>query len=212
MNSQERAILEPFLGQLVDIHGIAKDPEADQLISTAVERQPDASYLLVQRVLLLDQALDRARARIAELESTPGPSNVEFLGSASAWPTASSRPAAAGASVSPPVRAAAPQFAGPSYAAPASQPAGSGFLGQAAATAAGVAGGAFLFQGIEELLGHHGDAFAGQGTTALPAEDVTVNNYYANERAGEPDDASFLDTGQDIDSDDANDDAGGDFV
>jgi uncharacterized protein len=68
MSPQERSLLESFLAQLVQVRSVNKDPEAQRLIARAVEQQPDATYLVVQRSLLLDRALEQAKARIAELE------------------------------------------------------------------------------------------------------------------------------------------------
>ena len=68
MTPQERSLLESFLTQLVQVRGVNKDPEAERLIARAVEQQPDATYLVVQRALLLGQALEQAKVRIAELE------------------------------------------------------------------------------------------------------------------------------------------------
>jgi hypothetical protein len=162
MTPQDREALQSLLTQLTQIHGLNKDPEADLLIREAVARQPDAPYLLVQRALLLGAALDQARARTAEQARAAQRARDEVLDPPQAsWargaPSTATPPPSAGA-------AAAPSF-----------------LGQAAATAAGVAGGAFLFQGIEDLLGHHGSPFStDDGATALPTEDVTVNNYYGD--------------------------------
>jgi hypothetical protein len=133
------------------------------MISRAVAQQPDAPYLLVQRAMLLDQALNSAKAQIAqlqnELQSSRSSGAGSFLGSATAWghsAPSTPRPAAgySAQTQSPtPMQNATP-------AAPAARPGflgggGGSFLGNMAATAAGVAGGAFLFQGIENLLGHH---------------------------------------------------------
>jgi uncharacterized protein len=189
MNPQERAALENFLDQLVQIHGVDKIAEADLMIRRALERQPDAAYLLVQRALLLGQALDAAKARIADLERGQAGSNRGFLSSGtSGWSAANQAPSAASAAPVPPTQGpssvappsgSAPPPAFPAPAPQASPPgAGASFLGQVAATAAGVAGGAFLFEGIEGLLGHHGTAIPAQAGTAFP-EDVTINNYYS---------------------------------
>jgi hypothetical protein len=67
MNSHEYEVLRRLLAQLVQIRGVKKDPEADALVQEAVAQQPDVTYLLTERVLLLGVALDRARARVAEL-------------------------------------------------------------------------------------------------------------------------------------------------
>jgi hypothetical protein len=186
MTPQERALLENFLAQLLQVRGVKKDPEAERMIARAVEQQPDATYLVVQRALLLDQALEQAKARIAAFEQAEAGRGQGFLDpSASGWgnPPSVSRgqpiPQNPGYAPAPyPQYGAPPAY--PAYAAP--PPVGGGFssfLGQAAATAAGVAGGEFLFQGIENLFGHHGGG--GFPTGGVPTEDVTVNNYYAPE-------------------------------
>jgi uncharacterized protein len=84
MTPQERSLLESFLTQLVQVRGVNKDPEAERLIGRAVEQQPDATYLVVQRALLLDQALGQAKARIAELEEA-GHGQGFLDPNASAW-------------------------------------------------------------------------------------------------------------------------------
>ena len=222
MNAQERAVLEEFLDQLVQVRGIRKVPQADLMIRRALAHQPDAAYLLVQRALMLQQALEQAKARIAELEETDrsffdsGPSS----GAVAMPPAMSSR----GASVATPaVRVSGPSqgFARQSPGEPTPEPSrGSGaagsFLGQAAATAAGVAGGAFLFQGIEDLLGHAAPLAGHAPTPAAFPEDVTVNNYSASEAPhdeghGEHSD-QFADADESSDDDSDSGSDGGDFV
>lgn len=181
MTPQENEKLRHFLNQLIQAQGVPKDPEADALIRSAVARQPDAAYLLVQRALLLDQALDSAKAQIADLQdrlqaAAPARSSGSFLSGADAWGN-SARTAPAPAPVPAPAPAY-PQQAAPAYV-PAAGPdyqfnqqrgyglpaqrqggwanaGGSGsFLGTMAATAAGVAGGAFLYHGLENMFSHH---------------------------------------------------------
>jgi len=172
MNPQEYEALRALLAQLVQIRGVKKDPEADALIQLAVAQQPDATYLLAQRVLLLGVALEQARARATERGPEVQRSPNDYIGSGAARQPL----AAPGAGSSLPV---APGV-GTSATAPS-------FLQQAATTAAGVAGGAFLFQGIEDIFGHHGGLFAGHdAATFMPAtEEVTVNNYYPSEPGSE---------------------------
>ena len=190
MNPQERSLLENFLSQLVQIRTLNKDPEADKMIRQAVDRQPDAAYLLVQRALLLSEGLDQAKARIAALEQAQGESSSGggFLsGGGSGWnnpggPSYSAPPGFSRPPAQPAQYAAAPYPPAAGYAPPPSPGFGSGvgsFLGQAAATAAGVAGGEFLFEGLENMFGHHGGApFGGLAPQPFPTEDVTINNYY----------------------------------
>jgi hypothetical protein len=172
MTDQERALLQDFLQQLLRIRNVDKDPEAGVMIAKAFSQQPDASYLVVQRAILLEQALNAAKAEIARLTSEQrGASGSSFLGGANAWgreaqPSAQRSTLSVSGQPIPanPVGAAAASVPTPTP----HSPFGS-FLGQAAATAAGVAGGAFLFQGLENLLGfghrdpsvygeHHGQA------------------------------------------------------
>ncbi|MFZ6871903.1 DUF2076 domain-containing protein [Undibacterium sp. Di27W] len=168
MSPQEIQVLQNFLDQLVKVQGIDKDAQALSLINEAVSKQPDAPYLLVQRALLLDQALVTANSQIASLQAEVRALQAQRTASAassfldpatSAWGnSASSRAqplAAYGNTMPPPLPASYMNMASPVAAT------GSGFfgggaghvLGTVAATAAGVAAGAFLFQGIEHMMG-----------------------------------------------------------
>jgi len=166
MTLQESQLLQDFLDQLAQVRGVRKDPEAQAMIQKALAQQPDAPYLLVQRAMLLEQALNQAKGQIAQLERQSG----NLSGGVSAWNQTPQEPS----------RSAPPSGSAP----PAPQPrsgllsSGTGsFFGSAAATAAGVAGGAFLFQGLEDLFGHHGGGFLGQDAPGEMVENVTVNNY-----------------------------------
>lgn len=182
MNTQDTQALEAFLNQLVQARGIAKDPQADSLIARAVAQQPDAAYLLVQRALLVDRALDNAKAQIASLQSqlqaAQSPPARGFL---DAEPWGNRPPASASVSQSygqaPSMQSAAPAAASPGFFSGGLR----GALGTAAATAAGVAGGAFLFQGIEHMM-HPGGGFmnqSGMGSSFMPpTENTTINNFY----------------------------------
>jgi uncharacterized protein len=59
MNPQEYQALRSLLAQLVEIRRVTKDPEADLLIREAAVRQPDTTYLLAQRTLLLSLSIAR---------------------------------------------------------------------------------------------------------------------------------------------------------
>ncbi|MBQ5946584.1 DUF2076 family protein [Massilia sp. ST3] len=152
MSPSDAQLLHDFLGQLVQARGIQKDPEADALIQRAVQQQPDAAYLLVQRALLMEQALDSARARIAALENQVNTAQQSRGGGFldHVWGRGRSQ------------HAHAPQHYqhahSPSYqhAIPGAMGRGGGFLGTMAATAAGVAAGSFLFHGLDNLFHDHG--------------------------------------------------------
>lgn len=206
MNTQENQVLQDFLIQLVQAKGIAKDPQADALIASAVSQQPDAAYLLVQRAMLLEQALNSAKTQITQLQSELQVSRSttttsSFLNVDSAWgnsaintprpamPTATASVSQSPAPMQSPVPVAKPGFL--------SGGAGS-ILGTVAATAAGVAGGAFLFQGIENLMGHHGNVGTqGQnGFAGLGPANTTVNNYYAADTTSADNDTDSSDDTQ----------------
>jgi len=66
MNQRERDDLLQFLQPLLRTRATDKDFAAEILILDQCARQPDALYLLVQRAMTLESALEAAQARIAE--------------------------------------------------------------------------------------------------------------------------------------------------
>jgi hypothetical protein len=195
MTPQESQILQKFLRQLTQAHVSAKDPEAQSMIGAALAQQPDAAYLLVQRALLLEQALQQAKSQLAQLQTQRDAVGGGNWTGSQAWPsTAGPAPAPVSMPPAPP----AAQAATPS--------AGWGFLGNAASTAAGVAGGAFLFQGLEDLFGHHGGSFLSEAAPTETVENITVNEYPgAAELPGS--DTGDSDAALDEDDEDVNDDS-----
>ena len=176
MQSEERELITGLFGRLQPFESQPRDGEAEALIKDLAVRQPAAPYLLVQTVLVQEQALKAAQQRIAELEAGAGaaPAASGFLGSApkiSPW-GAPAAPAAPRPSV-PPTRS-------PLQAAVAPQQGGGGsFLRTAMATAAGVAGGALLFEGIRGLMGNNPGPF-GQAAAAQPAPLLPQDNQQAS--------------------------------
>ena len=67
MNRSERDAMLGFLQPLMRTRAADKDFAAESLILDACARQPDALYLLVQRAMALQSALQAAQARLAEL-------------------------------------------------------------------------------------------------------------------------------------------------
>ena len=191
MSPQDSQMLHDFLSQLIQARGIQKDPEADALIQRAVAQQPDAAYLLVQRALLLEQALNNAKERIASLEnqvrSDQQGDGGKFL-DANSWGNSGRTPPAQSYQrdtqqpyQSQPQNQA--QYQQPQYqSAPSSGFLRGGFggfggtLGSIAATAAGVAAGGFLFQGLENMFGHHD-----QGGNRLLNSDDPSNNLFSDQ-------------------------------
>ncbi|QOY95474.1 DUF2076 family protein [Massilia sp. UMI-21] len=158
MSPSDSQQLHDFLTQLIQARGIHKDPGADALIQRAVVQQPDAAYLLVQRALLMEQALDSARAQIAALESQlqhqPSQSSGGFLD-----PNSWGRRRHAGHPQSEHMhyQHTSPGSIGRSMGGFLGG-GGGGSLGSIAATAVGVAAGSFLFHGLDNMFHDHGGA------------------------------------------------------
>src|SRR2546426_5810452 len=154
MTPQEQQLLATFLQQLAQTRADPKDPQADALIRDALSRQPDASYLLVQRAVGLELALKTMQAQAeklqAELDHAKRGDGTSFLGNASSWGRS---PPAAGAVQQP---SASPQQSYGKSLSPAATSAapasswGSGMMANLATTAAGVVAGWFLYQGIQQ--------------------------------------------------------------
>ncbi|MGR8930197.1 MAG: DUF2076 domain-containing protein [Gammaproteobacteria bacterium] len=192
MNIQEREQLSEFLRQLSDVKLTEKDKEAEALIADAVRHQPDAAYLLIQRCLIQDNALQAAQSQIAELrqqikQGDALATNGGFLGN-NPWAPANNSSDAVPGAANYQVPSSQPNPADAAFmrAAPQAQQGaglGSSFLGNIAATAAGVVAGSFLYQGIGNLLGHHAspNSWPQNSHAIQPTEQTVVNNYYGDE-------------------------------
>lgn len=182
MTPQERQLIDDLFDRLSKLEGSPRDADAEAAIRDGLRRAPNASYALVQTVLVQDEALRRANARIQELEGHGAEQQQQSGGFLD-----SMRDAVFGQSQSqgqsprgsvPNVRApdaggrpvwntgqALPSGygqPGPAYGQPygAPQPppvpgggGGGSFLGTAAAAAAGVVGGSLLLGSIRSMMG-----------------------------------------------------------
>jgi hypothetical protein len=181
MTPQERKLLDELFDRLATLENNPRDPEAVKAINDGLMRAPNALYPLVQSVLVQDEALKRANARIQELESELGvqpgqpaqqPSFLDQMRDTlfgKPGPTQGSVPSVRpGAQTERSPWSNAGQQGGPSYQPPqsgapwnnpqAQSPGfgGGSFLGTAAATAAGVVGGALLMNSIRGMFGSGG--------------------------------------------------------
>lgn len=202
MQSQERDLISGLFGRIQQFETQPRDPEAEALIASSVARQPAAPYLLIQTVLVQEQALKAAQERIADLEAKVNAAPAaatSFLGNA---PKVSPWGGSAGGAQAGSAQAAGGQPARPSMVpstrsplqaavAPAAAPAGGSFLRTAMATAAGVAGGALLFQGISSLMGSN--PFGGQQQAA--AQPGQAPDAQEQQQAMAPDDSQMADGG-----------------
>src|SRR6185312_5995843 len=159
MTPQEAQLIEDLFNRLANLESAPRDAEAERIIATGLARAPHAVYALVQTVLVQDEALRRADARIRELsgEDQQAPEHGSFLDSMRA--AFGGRPGRGSVpSVPPAPERSDPRYGGPTAAAPAT---GGSFLGTAAASAAGAIGGGLLLSSISSMFGHRGgSAFA----------------------------------------------------
>lgn len=232
MTPQERQLVESLFDRLAKLENAPRDTDAERAIVDGLRRAPNAVYPLVQTVLVQDEALKRADARIRELtgEDVDAPASGGFLDNMRQALTGRS----AATSV-PSVHPAAPGGPDPRWnnggafapAAPTTVAQGGSFLGTAAASAAGVIGGALLLNSISSMFGHHGGSAFGAplssgSSSGSPwdnsaagsdlARDAGLNDIGSGPR-GDAQPAGLLDS-DDTDSsslvDDLGDDAGGD--
>lgn len=173
MTPQERQMIDELFDRLAKLDAAPRDSEAEAAIIAGLRRAPNATYALVQTVLVQDEALRRANDRIEELEgrepahNPPGGFLDSMRGTMGLDPAPSRgsvpnvQPSAGGSSRpvwnTGQVLNAAPQQ-GADYADPraaGAMPAGGGssFLGTAAAAAAGMIGGSLLMNSIRGLTG-----------------------------------------------------------
>jgi hypothetical protein len=184
MTPQEQELVNDLFARLAQLESAPRDPDAQRLIAQGLQEAPNAVYALVQTVLVQDEALKRANARIeqlqAELDSAAQPQQQQggFLDNMrdalfgrdeprGSVPTV--RPQVAQPAETPggapgyaPQRPAPAITAQPSYGAGPPFGAGGSFLGTAASAAAGAIGGGLLLNGIRSMFGHRagGDPFA----------------------------------------------------
>jgi hypothetical protein len=178
MTPQERQLVAELFDRLATLEPEPRDPDAERVIAEGFRRAPHATYALVQTVLVQDEALKRANARIEELQgmgAEEAPRQGGFLdnmrdtllgrderrgsvpsvrtgglGSSGVW-----GPGPAAGAGAPPMGG---QPMGPGMGAAPMGPGtpgfgGGSFLGTAAASAAGAIGGAMMLNGIRSMFG-----------------------------------------------------------
>ena len=181
MTPQERQIVDDLFDRLARLETAPRDAAAERAIADGLASAPHAIYPLVQTVLVQDEALKRADARIRELS---GECSGEPMGSF----LDSMRQALSGRASVPSVK---PNTAvepdprwnrGGTVGVAAGPSPGGSFLGTAAASAAGVIGGALLLNSISSMFGHHGSsAFAAMPPTGSPWDNSAAGSDLARE-------------------------------
>jgi hypothetical protein len=183
MTPQERQLIDELFERLASLENSPRDPDAERAIIEGLRRAPHAPYAMVQTVLVQDEALKRANARIEELEAGPPEAHEPprgFLdnmrdtlfgreerrgsvpsvrpggqGTSGVWGAGPNNP---NSPPPPPPPGYGSYGGGPEYAPGPQYGAGPGsgggsFLGTAAASAAGVIGGAMLLNSIKSMFG-----------------------------------------------------------
>src|SRR6516164_8929099 len=166
MTPQESELVDELFNRLVQLETAQRDPEAERLIADGLRRAPHAVYALVQTVLLQDEALKRANARIEELqvqtsaaaepEQRPASfldSMREALGGRAAHGSVPSVRTAGGNQPQGQQQPQPRQMPPSGYPGTPAFGSGGSFLGTAASTAAGVIGGSLLLDGIRSMFG-----------------------------------------------------------
>jgi hypothetical protein len=209
MTPDERQLIDGLFERMRAYQLPQKDRDAEALINQAVRATPDAPYMLVQSVLVQEQALEAANARVQELEarvrelegSQPQQSGGSFLGGlfGGARPDPERRPGSVPAIGS---RAGGLPSMLPGRSQPAqetAQPASGGFMRSAMTTAAGVAGGMLLAEGIRNMMGGsaHAKPAASDDKKAEQAE--TDDDPGVQEAAYDPSQNDSVDWGGDLD-------------
>jgi hypothetical protein len=190
MTPQEQQLVADLFDRLASLEGQRRDPDAERLMRDGLGRAPNAVYALVQSVLVQDEALKRANARIEELEhavggAEPAQGGGGFLdsmrnvimgrdqprgsvpsvrpggqGSSGVWGTRPEQSQPQGYPQTGYPPAGYPQAGYPQAPMGGGMMGGGSFLGTAAATVAGVVGGGMLLSGIRSMMGGH-QAFGG---------------------------------------------------
>lgn len=219
MNSDERRLISDLFERMRGYGAPDKDRDAEALINQSVRANPDAPYMLVQSVLVQEQALQAANNRVLELEEqlrsmeesdrSRGSGSGSFLGSIWGGARRGEEPRSSvpqvGARATPSAYDSRSDNRSPwsqSAQSPQQQPApaaasGGGFMRSALTTAAGVAGGMLLADSVRNMLGgghaHASPALGGGGSSDsdLRAQDARDD---AEEDA--KDDGRYADAGE----------------
>ena len=159
MDRHDRQAIDQLFEKLAAVEDTSplRDAESEAFISERIAHQPSAPYYMAQTIVVQNQALAAAEARIAELEGRNGAGQRQSR----SVPTVGRGAPAASRS-------------GAWRGAQAEAQLGGGFLAGAAQTALGVAGGFLLGSAIAGMFGGGGEAQAAESNAQAeqpPAEE-----------------------------------------
>jgi hypothetical protein len=182
MDRNDRQAIEDLFDKLASVERQSplRDAESEAFIRDKLTRQPGAPYYMAQTIVVQEQALIAAEARLADLEAQARASaNGGFFGSlfgdrSRPVPATGSVPRAGSANREP---------------VQGQQPGGGGFLAGAAQTALGVTGGVLLGNAIAGMLG---------GSEAKAAEPAAETQKEESQDEPQTEEADFEDGGSDF--------------
>ena len=173
MDRNDQQAIEGLFGKLAEVEqqSAPRDVVSEAFIRERIAHQPGAPYYMAQTIVVQQQALAAAQARIEELEAqasdSPPPSGG-LLGSL----FGDKRPPTRSSSVPQIGRPGGTPLQQPIPAAAEAQRGGGGFLAGAAQTAMGVAGGVLLGNALGGIFGGGSEAQAAEA----PAEEAQVDD------------------------------------
>jgi hypothetical protein len=207
MTPQERQLISDLFDRMRGYGRPDKDRDAEALINQAVRANPDAAYMLVQSVLVQEQALQAANNRVLELEDQlramdddqpRGSRSGGFLGGywgdrrgeearSSSVPQVGARATPSAYDSRSPWSRGDPEPQ-PQSQQPPPQAAGGGFLRSALTTAAGVAGGMMLADSIRNMLGgaHAGHPSPPPLSSPQESHALEGDQHHVDERDNDP--------------------------
>jgi hypothetical protein len=182
MNREDQKAIDDLFVKLDNVEATAgpRDRDAEAYIAERIVAQPSAPYYMAQTIVVQEQALIAAEARLADLEAQARASaNGGFFGSlfgdrSRPVPATGSVPRAGSANREP---------------VQGQQPDGGGFLAGAAQTALGVTGGVLLGNAIAGMLG---------GSEAKAAEPAAETQKEESQDEPQTEEADFEDGGSDF--------------
>ena len=168
MTPDEQQMISALFERIGNVGRVDKDYDAEKLIKDQVRRLPDAPYVLVQSVLVQEEALAQADARIQDLESQLAQllppdrqrGGGSFLRRGGASPNREQPPFVSASGARPSSGTQSPWGAQPADQ-PPPQRGGGGFLASALSTAAGVTGGMLAAESLRGIFGGGGGGLFG---------------------------------------------------
>ncbi|MCO6392850.1 DUF2076 family protein [Aliihoeflea aestuarii] len=156
MDRNDKQAIEDLFGKLAEVERQSqpRDGESEAFIREQIARQPGAPYYMAQTIVVQEQALKAAQARIEELEAGASQGSGGLLGGLFGGGSQNARGSVPRTGRSP--------MGAPNLSAQSAAPgrSGGGFLAGAAQTAMGVAGGVLLANMLGGMIA--GDAQAGE--------------------------------------------------